>query len=67
MSKFKVIATIEQIIEADNKQNAFKRAHSLIDIDGIVSFNTGNINYRIENYGEWLWVKKYMKICYGNR
>ena len=52
MSKFKVIATIEQIIEADNKQNAFKRAHSLIDIDGIVSFNTGNINYRIENYGE---------------
>ena len=44
---FEVTATIKQTITADNTQNAFKRAHSLIDIDGHVSFNTGNINYRI--------------------
>ena len=34
---FEVTATIKQTITADNTQNAFKRAYSLIDIDGAVS------------------------------
>jgi len=52
MSKFKVIATIEQIIEADTREKALSRANQLIDINGVVSFNTGKIKYQIENYGD---------------
>jgi len=51
MSEFKVIATIEQIIEADTREKALSRANQLIDINGVVSFNTGKIKYQIENYG----------------
>jgi len=49
-AQFKVIATIEQIIEADTREKALSRANQLIDVDGVVSFNTGKIKYQIENY-----------------
>ena len=52
MSKFKVIATIEQIIEADTRENALSRANQLIDVNGVVSFNTGEIKYQIEKEEE---------------
>ena len=56
MSKFKVIATIEQIIEADTREKALSRANQLIDVNGVVSFNTGKIKYQIENYRpEFIW------------
>jgi len=50
MKTFEVIATIKQIITADNKENAMRRANSLIDINGAVSFNTGKIKYQVKKY-----------------
>ena len=49
MKTFEVIATIKQIITSDNKENAIRRANSLIDVNGTVSFNTGKINYQVKN------------------
>ena len=45
---FTVIATIKQNIKAKSKEEAIKYANSLIDLNGGVSFNTGKINYKIE-------------------
>ena len=50
MKTFEVTATIKQIIKADNKENAMIIADSLIDIDGVVSFNTFKINYQVKKY-----------------
>ena len=50
MKTFEVTAIIKQIITADNKENAMRRANSLIDINGVVSFNTGKIKYQVEKY-----------------